>query len=71
MGKVGENVGKKAGKKERQELILKKVKEGSFNQRDFALEMSVDSKTIERDVRDLKDKIKFVGSKKGGKWILK
>jgi len=65
---VGKNVGKNVGKKKRQELILEKVKKGSFNQRDFALEMGVNSKTIERDVRELKDKIKFVGSKKTGHW---
>jgi len=68
---VGKNVGKNVGKKERQKLILEKVKKEDFNQRDFALEIGVDSKTIERDVRELKDKIEFIGSKKGGKWILK
>ena len=65
------DVGKNVGKKERQKLILEKVKKEDFNQRDFALEIGVDSKTIERDVRELKDKIEFIGSKKGGKWILK
>lgn len=68
---VLENAGKNAGKKERQSLILEKVREGKFNQRIFAEEMSVNKSTIERDLRDLRNKIKFVGSKKGGKWILK
>jgi len=69
--KEEKNVGKNVGKNERQTLILKKVKNGTFNQRVFALEMGVDVKTVERDVEDLKDKIEFVGAKKSGKWRIK
>jgi len=68
---VGENVGKNVGKNERQKIILAKIKKGVFNQRNFALEIGVNAKTIERDIKQLKDKIKFIGSKKGGKWILR
>jgi len=68
---VDKNVGKNVGKSERQRLILERVRKGLFNQREFALEVGVDTKTIERDVEKLKDKIEFVGSKKGGKWVLK
>lgn len=34
------------------------------------MEFDVDSKTIQRDLDKLKDKIKYVGSKKTGRWVL-
>ena len=67
---ISKNAGKNAGKKERQKLILEKIKEGNFNQREFALEIGVNKSTIERDLKKLKNKINFVGSKKGGYWKL-
>ena len=64
----GVNVGKNVGKNVRHEMILKKVKKGVFNLRIFAKEIGASNKTIERDVKELEDKIEFVGSKKTGHW---
>ena len=67
---VGKNAGKNAGKSERQKLILRSIGKGNFNQRIFAEELRVNKSTIERDLKELKDKIEFVGSKKRGFWRL-
>jgi predicted HTH transcriptional regulator len=65
------NIPKNIPKKERQELILKVVKENKFNQKSFASIIGVNVKTIKRDVRELGDKIEFVGSKKKGRGVIK
>jgi len=67
---VPKNVSKNSA--ERQEIILEKVRKGiRFTREDLALEFNVSTKTIQRDLDKLKDKIEFKGSKKTGKWVLK
>lgn len=70
----GKNGGKNGGKQsqqQRQDLILKKIKKGIFNERDFAREMGVGKNTVRRDIQALKGKIEFIGSKKKGRWVVK
>jgi len=66
---VPKNVPKKLSSEERRYKILEKIRlhEG-FTKRSLAVEFGVDAKEIQRDLNKLKDKIKFVGSRKGGYW---
>ena len=69
--RFGKNVGKNVGKKLRQRKILKKIKNNqSLTFNSLAKELNVSEKTVERDIKELKEKnyIKHVGPKKGGHW---
>ena len=64
---------KSVGKKERKDLILKKITANEL----FALvvlakKFGVNAKTIEKDIEELKrvGKIRFVGSKRSGRYEL-
>lgn len=68
---VGENVGEKIKKRKRKNIIIRKIKNKvEFTYKMLAQELNVSEKTIERDIRELKneDKIEFSGSSKKGKW---
>ena len=52
--------------------ILEKIRLNErFTKRTLAIEFMVDAKEVQRDIEKLKDKIEFVGSKKGGHWKVK
>jgi len=69
---VPKNVPKKLSSEERRYKILEKIRlNEEFTKRSLAVEFGVDAKEIQRDIKKLKDKIEFIGSKKGGKWRLK
>jgi ATP-dependent DNA helicase RecG len=63
----------KPAKKQRKDMIIKAMKEDRFTKRAFAEELEVNKSTIEEDLTELKNegKIKFVGSRKGGRWEVK
>jgi len=66
---VGKMSVKGAGKKERKDLIIKKIEtKESFTLVTLAKEFGVNEKTIERDIEELKKagKIIFIGPKRGG-----
>ncbi len=66
-GDVPKNVPKSF--EERKRLIIERIQDNvSITKRDLAKEFRVDAKTIQRDFDRLKDRIRFVGSKKGGRW---
>ena len=66
---VPKNVPKSA--QEREMIIIDRVKKGNtITKRHLADEFGVNSKTIQRDLDKLSDRIKFIGSKKKGKWVL-
>jgi len=63
----------KPGIKERQEMIIKEIKKGTFTKRRFAEKVGMNKSTIEEDLKELKEKgmVEFIGSKKGGEWKIK
>ncbi len=68
---VGKNVGKNVGREERKKVILDRIKKNiRFTYVSLAEELNVSEKTIERDIKKLKEegKIRFVGSKRNGIW---
>lgn len=66
------NAPNKLSKEQRLDIILKKVSKGiSFSKNSLSEELQVDRKTIHRDLKDLSDKIEFVGNKRTGVWRLK
>ena len=66
---VLKNVPKKLSSEERRYKILEKIRlDEGFTKRSLAVEFGVDAKEIQRDLDKLKNKIKFVGSRKGGFW---
>jgi len=72
---VGKDVGKDVGKElsERQELILQMIRENStVSAREMSEKMSVNERTIERDLAKLVDMgcIYRTGGKKQGNWVL-
>ena len=74
---VGKNVGKnvaRSNKEKRQDFILEKIKnEEKVTISLLANEIGVNTKTIERDLEELKSKdlIEFIGEKRIGTWKLK
>lgn len=67
----GDNVGKKLSKKQRKNEILNIIKNNkNITLKKLAKRFKVSEKTIERDTGELQNnnKIKYVGSKKGGHW---
>ncbi|MBD3204300.1 DeoR family transcriptional regulator [Candidatus Woesearchaeota archaeon] len=71
--KLGKDVGKDVGKTKRQKIILEKIKnQVQFTYKSLSKEFKVSEKTIERDIAELKEqkKIKYVGSKRKGYWII-
>ena len=71
---VGKMLVKSVGKKERENLILKKIKTNKpFTLVTLAKEFGVNEKTIERDIEGLKriSKIKFIGTKRSGHYEIK
>lgn len=68
---VTPQVGKNVGKEERREIILDMIKnKAGFTHKSLADKLNVNEKTIERDLKKLKEdnKIKFIGSKRKGCW---
>jgi len=62
----------KPAKIKRKEKILEHIKKNTFSKRSFAEEINMNRSTIESDLEELKEKgiIKFIGSRRGGKWVL-
>lgn len=71
---VGINDSEKANTELRQNSILKIIKDnGDISAIEISKILNVTARTIERDLKELKElsKIEYVGSRKSGKWIIK
>ena len=71
---VGINDSEKANTELRQNSILKIIKDnGDISAIGISKILNVTARTIERDLKELKEqnKIEYVGSRKSGKWIIK
>ena len=71
---VGINDSEKMNTELRQNSILKIIKDnGNISAIEISKILNVTARTIERDLKELKEenKIEYVGSRKSGKWIIK
>ena len=67
------NVGQKLNTEERKNIILKLIEENEkISIQQIVENIEVSKSTIERDLKELKEenKIKYIGSRKSGKWII-
>ena len=67
------NVGQKLNTEERRNIILKLIEENEkISIQQIVENIEVSKSTVERDLKELKeeDKIKYIGSRKSGKWII-
>jgi predicted HTH transcriptional regulator len=66
---VGENVGEKLSREERKKYIMELLKQhNNLTIISLSKKLNVNPKTIERDLQELHDKVKYIGSAKGGHW---
>jgi len=67
------NVGQKLNTEERKNIILKLIEENEkISIQQIVENIEVSKSTVERDLKELKEenKIKYIGSRKSGKWII-
>ena len=67
------NVGQKLNTEERKKIILKLIEENEkISIQQLVENIEVSKSTVERDLKELKEenKIKYIGSRKSGKWII-
>ena len=67
------NVGQKLNTEERKKIILKLIEENEkISIQQIVENIEVSKSTVERDLKELKEenKIKYIGSRKSGKWII-
>ena len=67
------NVGQKLNTEERKNIILKLIEENEkISIQQIVKNIEVSKSTVERDLKELKEgnKIKYIGSRKSGKWII-
>ena len=67
------NVGQKLNTEERKNIILKLIEENEkISIQQIIENIEVSKSTVERDLKELKEenKIKYIGSRKSGKWII-
>ena len=67
------NVGQKLNTEERKKIILKLIEENEkISIQQIVENIEVSKSTVERDLKELKEenKIKYIGSRKSGRWII-